>query len=133
MGSLISLLMTWWIFSLIFPRWISNPIPIVIGIIKRIIRSITRAIGRQVWWHIYGKQEQHRGKNHALQHLILCWNVFATVVIVYALSNHDSRIDAQQAIPGLMIFWIGWFLYRQGHKKWQKYRSPKRRLPGRHR
>ena len=134
--SLFSFLILWFLLSLMFPRWISNPIPMGIGFIKRIFQRLMRATGRQVWWHFYGKQQERRGHGFALQHLILIWNIFATCIILYALTHpHQSSlgITPEQAIPGLIIFWVFWVLYNRGQKNWRKLRSPKRKLPGRHR
>ena len=132
---LISLVIMWLILSLVFPRWISNPIPIGIGIIKRIIRSIARATGRQILWHVYGKQQQRRGHGFALQHLLLVFNIIASVVVLYSvLFKPPTQLgNPNELLTALVIFWVWWYLQRKGHKSWRKFRSPKRKLPGRHR
>ncbi len=133
-SNLIALLVIWFFLSLFLP--IKSPVPILTGFFKRMIIRLTKATGRKVWWHLFSKQQQRRGTGFALQHLILIWNIFATIIILSQLNNPQPTsfgITAQQALPGLILFWAIWFLSRKGHDKWRKFKSPRRRLPGRHR
>ena len=136
MDALITLIVMWFFLSLVFPKRVSNPLRIIINLLWRGTKRGTRAFFRSLWYHAYRKQRERRGSGFAFAHLIIIWNLFATGIIIYALANPHSTPnlpDPHQAIPGLIIFWIFFFLYKSGYTQWKKITSPKRKLPGRRR
>ncbi len=127
METLLTWLIAWWIFHLLFQRWVSSPFPFV----KRCGKFLSRVVKR-IWYGIahvaYHRQAQRRGAGFGLLHACFVWNLFVTI---WLLAQGNKELYPLIVI-GWLVFLASCLLYSR-HQHFKRSRQQRHRLPGRHR